>query len=681
MMMRKKLENKAFTLIELLAVITIMGILMAVAIPTVNLVIQNSRKKTYINDAKTFVNEAQKEVINQTWQIDDLDTTYYIHINNIADNGEVGSSPWAEWKNAYVGVIFKEDGDFEYYWVSVDNAGWRVDLTKNDELVKGSVYYSKDKNINYRQPIGSRSKVVVIGETGREESFDPYLELSKEEASQCYSFKDTSDTTVTLTYYNKECGTDVIVPAMVGGKIVTEIYSYTFNNMGITSVTIPDTIKKIGSRAFAYNKLTNVVIPSSVTEISSEAFLSNQLSNLSLAEGLKTMGASCFKKNNLTVAYVPDSVTSLGACSYCDNPIPNPSFLYGTKNGAIDYTTVRGYIGDLTEFDNKTFVIPTEVNGIKLKTISGSAFASMSLNGWTVVIPSTVTYIGASAFSASGIGSVNLPSGLTFIGNAAFYNNQLKALNIPDTVQKIEALAFNRNQVVDTNQAWIYKRTVSEIDYSTIIGYAGANRSNLVIPESKNGVSLKTIAESAFRYLNLKGTIKIPDSVTSIGQLAFALNELSDVNNGTGDSEIAPFVYLRKSTGGFDKTTILSYAGYNTSQVTIPSYVKYLADYSFYYSYIKSVILPEGLLRIGDYAFQICKLSGTVVIPSTVTEIGTNAFEKRITWSNFNSGLTKIVNKTGKSFDWKKITNGPSSATFVTGTVENWYGNIEVVAE
>ena len=43
-----------------------------------------------------------------------------------------------------------------------------------------------------------------------------------------------------------------------------------------------------------------------------------------------------------------------------------------------------------------------------------------------------------------------------------------------------------------------------------------------------------------------------------------------------------------------------------------------------------------------------------------------------------NGSLNKIVNKTGRKFNWQSITDGPSPATFETGTIENWYGNIEV---
>lgn len=673
-------DKRGFTLIELLAVITIMGILMIVAIPTVTILIQNVRKNVYINDAKTFKNEVQKEVIDETWPIDDPSATYYIHINNVS-SGDPEPSPWADWKDAYVAVVLLPKGGYEYYWLSVDEAGWKTDLLVADDLHRGDIYKSNIKRVNYREAIGDTTKVILLDANGVWREFEPHLELSREQADECFSYEDTSDTTITLTYYDKSCGKDVTVPAKIDGKIVDAIHSYTFNNKGLTSVFIPDTIKTIGSRAFAYNNLTQLYVPESVTEIGSEAFMYNQLTNLTLEEGLKTMGASCFKNNRLTVALVPSTVTSFGACSYCDNPIPNPSFLYAQDGDVVDYSVVRGYIGDLSEFSGKQFIIPAVVNGVPLREIKGSAFSSMSLSGWNVVIPSTVTTIGSSAFSYSGIGSVNIPNGVTYIGSSAFYSNNLTSINIPDSVTYIGGLAFTRNYISDSNRAWIYKRTESGIDYSTIIGYCGANRTNLIIPTEKNGVTLKTIAADAFKYSNFKGTISIPNSVTSIGSGAFCLNELTDIINGPGDGDGLPIVYTRTGSGGFDKTSILSYGGFGTAHVVIPSYVKRIENSAFYYTYIKKVTIPEGVEYIGSAAFQLCKLEGSVTIPSTVTYIGSKAFEKSISWESHNANLTKIINKTGRSFDWKAITGGPTTATFETGNVRNWYGDIEVTKD
>ena len=168
-----------------------------------------------------------------------------------------------------------------------------------------------------------------------------------------------------------------------------------------------------------------------------------------------------------------------------------------------------------------------------------------------------------------------------------------------------------------------------------------------------------------------------PSSVTSIGQLAFALNRLSWVDNGDGD-KTGPFVYSRNSNGSINKSSLLSYAGYQTANVTIPNNVKRLENYAFYYTYIKGVNIPEGVTYIGSNCFNLCWLEGSVTIPSTVTSIGANAFRKEKTWATNNTNLTKIVNKTGRSFDWKSITGGPEVATFETGTVRNWYGNIQV---
>ena len=63
----KKLNKKGFTLIELLAVIVIMAILVAVAIPAVTRYLDTARKGTYVDNAQAAVGAVRNEVITNSF--------------------------------------------------------------------------------------------------------------------------------------------------------------------------------------------------------------------------------------------------------------------------------------------------------------------------------------------------------------------------------------------------------------------------------------------------------------------------------------------------------------------------------------------------------------------------------------------------------------------------------------
>jgi uncharacterized repeat protein (TIGR02543 family) len=94
----------------------------------------------------------------------------------------------------------------------------------------------------------------------------------------------------TITSYVAPGGasTELTIPStvVVDGVTypVTGIGARAFENMGLTSVTLPDSVVTIGDSAFRRNELTSITIPASVTTLDYEAFDNNPLESV-LMEG------------------------------------------------------------------------------------------------------------------------------------------------------------------------------------------------------------------------------------------------------------------------------------------------------------------------------------------------------------------------------------------------------------
>ena len=129
----KKKRSKAFTLIELLAVIIILGILMIIAIPSVTTYINNSRKSAYVNTARELISGTRSLVNQGNLRMYDTKSTYYIPSSCIKTENET-ESPYGKFAQAYIGVIYNGTG-YNYYWVSVDETGQGIkDITPVDSL-------------------------------------------------------------------------------------------------------------------------------------------------------------------------------------------------------------------------------------------------------------------------------------------------------------------------------------------------------------------------------------------------------------------------------------------------------------------------------------------------------------------------------------------------------------------
>ena len=165
-------NSKGFTLVELLATITILGILMIVAIPAVNRIIESSRRDTFLNTAKTYVNAVKNEVaadnIKCTYTLDGSTVTtpisaiapgYYgiVKIDTTTDAGQAlleegGKSPWGS-KDVRGIVLIRNlhtTEKYEYYIMLVDSDGRGIGTYKTkEEITPDARGYadSKDKKV------------------------------------------------------------------------------------------------------------------------------------------------------------------------------------------------------------------------------------------------------------------------------------------------------------------------------------------------------------------------------------------------------------------------------------------------------------------------------------------------------------------------------------------------------
>jgi uncharacterized protein (DUF433 family) len=180
-------------------------------------------------------------------------------------------------------------------------------------------------------------------------------------------------------------------------------------NNSFTSVTfIGSGITTISSGAFKNcNNLTSIVFPSSVTTIGESAFQNcNNLTSIELqrssTQGLTTLGANCFLDAGLTV----QSVLTMYNMGYSKVEL---------LDSGISVSILLEAIPNLD--------IPNV--GIQIVVTNGVLTSSSYTSGSTVlVIPETVTSIGAGAFNITSIKtvltSVTIPNTVTSIGASAF---------------------------------------------------------------------------------------------------------------------------------------------------------------------------------------------------------------------------------------------------------------------
>ena len=288
-------------------------------------------------------------------------------------------------------------------------------------------------------------------------------------------------------------------------------------------------------------------------------------------------------------------------CGFLTEVKAQTTFQVDGINYYLDGSEAR--VSDNQYYSGSKIIIPNSVlydgKNYPVTSIADSAFYS----NWSLIevtIPNSVTTIGDYAFaSCSGLKTVTIPNAMTSIGRNAFYGcTGLTEVTIPNSVTTIGERAFYRCTGLQT-VIW----NARNAEYYNGLSYDSPFSNCDRLTDFVFGEEVEHIPAYLCRELTLLNTIVIPNSVTSIGISAF-----------DGCSGLTEVIWNARNVQDFQDNSSRPFSGCDR-----------LTDFVF----------GEEVEHIPAYLCRELTLLNTIVIPNSVTSIGTNAF-------SFCRGLTKV---------------------------------------
>ncbi len=476
-----------------------------------------------------------------------------------------------------------------------------------------------------------------------------------ENANDGYYFKTypksntTTDNVVGTNMFRDLNLTSIALPAGV-----TSIEANAFMGSAITSIAIPDGVTAIGSEAFSRcEALAAVTIPATVTSLGNSAFTGctsltaislpavgtiadglfngcSSLAELVIPDGVTAIGNNALQGcSSLTTLDIPASVTSLGfwcvkgtnlSSIHCRGTVP-PTTSYGVLEG-IDTATCTLYVpeGTVDKYRADTYwgtivnIVVDESKPVvpdpkpvdpKIMTVTlteaGTLAAAVGEDNKYLVEDLTIS----GPLNGADLDFIRQMAGRDFsweptagvltrldISNATLvYQGTYSQTGIR---QPIESDYYAYNEWTMSSEEPI--KMAARQDALPELVFTKTNLEEVVLP-----TSITKIYSSFSECYNLKGTVVIPEGVTTIGDYAFESTAIEHVVLPSTLTEST------KANPGANESAICAHAFDNCQA-------------------LKSIEFPESVHLIRDAAFQNCVSLTEVTIPATITKIGQKSF-------------------------------------------------------
>lgn len=509
---------------------------------------------------------------------------------------------------------------------------------------------------------------------------------------------------------------DIIIPEILDGQTVIGIIDKyndnpnvwdpgVFYEKNIVSIKFPASLKYIGAQAFLSNQLTNLTIPKSVTSVGKSAFQYNKLTSVILEDNSNILSIEriAFSNNSeLSSIKLPLHANS-NFIEYLDNegksfnPGDNITDFSLAYRAVVPYTLTNndvvinnGYIESCSyNFAFKDIIIPETIDG---QTVTGIAdnfndgvFGAKNII--SIQFPSTLEYIGASAFRGNNLSTLTIPDNVTAIGRSAFDNNKLTSITIPNSVTSIGNSTFTSNNITSLiipnsvtsigDEAFLWNQLTNvTFEANSNIGIIGKDAfkynwellhivlpthasQSFVIYKDDNGNSYSpgdTISDFSTNYYTIAPhTLTDEDVVVTNGIIVscnynFSIKDIiiPSILDGQTVTGINTFDFREKGLNSIQLPARLqvigdfAFAHDSLSQITIPNSVTTIGNAAFYGNKLTSLNLPNSLTSIGEMAFQQNRIE-SLSIPNSVKFIGGSAFAgNRLTNLTIPDSVTSI---------------------------------------
>ena len=260
-------------------------------------------------------------------------------------------------------------------------------------------------------------------------------------SDKCYEAKDNGDGTVSITDYDKTCGSEVNIPSTIKGLTVTKIGNHAFENKGIMRLLLPDTLIEIGTYSFHRNEIETLILPNSLITVGSYAFQANNIKDLKMNNGLKQIKLDAFNQNYLTEINIPSSVTYMEGGAFSGNKFSgDEAFIYGINpDGSTNYSILNSYAGK----DATGTIIPDTVT-----TIQREAYVNIKYE--EITIPSRIKIIPEYCFANSGANKIIIEYGVEKLYGMAFVGSNITDIDLPSSIIQISQNTFSDNENLKT---------------------------------------------------------------------------------------------------------------------------------------------------------------------------------------------------------------------------------------